>query len=76
VSKLCCDALAKEVREHRAFAGGGLYDGTLREPTGQIEQLEDGTWAVNGCCGGGCFVLEGLKFCPFCGAALPSKEVS
>jgi hypothetical protein len=22
---------------------------------------------INGCCGGGCFVIHGIKFCPFCG---------
>lgn len=23
--------------------------------------------SVNGCCGGGCFVLSDIHFCPFCG---------
>lgn len=26
------------------------------------------TWNVPGCCGGGCYVLVNLTFCPFCGA--------
>lgn len=27
-------------------------------------------WHLNGCCGGGCYVLENVKFCPFCGREL------
>lgn len=70
----CCEALAREVTEHKAFAGGGfLYSGIIDQPTGQIEQDEDGTWNVNGCCGGGCFVITGMRFCPFCGTPLPTK---
>ena len=68
----CCESFAKELREHQAFAGGGMYPAIL-QPTGQIEQDDDGTWNVNGCCGGGCFVITGMKFCPFCGARLPMK---
>jgi len=40
-------------------------------PDPQIEQSDDGTWAVNGCCGGGCYVLIDVRFCPFCGSAVP-----
>lgn len=36
----------------------------------QIEKHE-GIWYVNGCCGGGCSVLGGIEFCPFCGSKLP-----
>lgn len=32
--------------------------------------LEDG-WGIPGCCGGGCYVQQGLRFCPFCGQPLP-----
>jgi len=70
----CCEALAKEVGEHKAFAGGGSAYPAALHPTGQIEQAEDGSWNVNGCCGGGCYVLSKIKFCPFCGTALPRKE--
>lgn len=31
---------------------------------------EDGAWAVNGCCGGHCFVLWDITHCPFCGTRL------
>lgn len=70
----CCEALAKEVGEHKAFAGGGMMYPPGMSPTGQIEQDRDGSWNVNGCCGGGCYVLNEIKFCPFCGTALPRPD--
>lgn len=27
-------------------------------------------YCIRGCCGGGCWVIEGIKFCPFCGIKL------
>jgi hypothetical protein len=30
----------------------------------------DQTWSINGCCGGGCWVVTGMQFCPYCGAKL------
>lgn len=47
------------------------------------EKVEDGqveydtnadSWDVNGCCGGGCFVLVDLKYCPFCGQKLEAQS--
>lgn len=35
-----------------------------------IERIEDG-YAINGCCGGGCYVISGIRYCPFCGDKLP-----
>ncbi len=65
----CCERWKEEVGRLLAPVGGGLYGGAL--PTGQIEH--DGeAWNVNGCCGGGCYVLQDIKFCPFCGAAVPA----
>lgn len=70
----CCDNFAKETSRVHAFSGGGwAYVGAVDRPTGQIEQSDDGSWNVNGCCGGGCYVLIGMRFCPFCGTTLPSK---
>ena len=41
----------------------------------QIEHNpEAGSWDVYGCCGGQCFVLTDLKFCPWCGAPRTSAE--
>lgn len=70
----CCEAFVKEVDSHVAFVGGGsLYPNGLH-PTGQIERDDNGTWVVNGCCGGGCYVLTGIKFCPFCGTKLETES--
>lgn len=66
----CCEKFAKEVGEVGSFSGGGMLYPADQHPTGQIEMMDDGTWAVNGCCGGGCYVLTDLKFCPFCGAKI------
>jgi hypothetical protein len=42
----------------------------------QFERDEDGkTWNVNGCCGGGCFVVMGMKFCPYCGTELAGPKI-
>jgi hypothetical protein len=63
--------MAKETSRAHAFAGGGFMYPPELKPTAQIEQVDDGSWAVNGCCGGGCYVLTDVKFCPFCGTKLP-----
>ena len=71
----CCEALAKEVESHPPFAAGGFLYPPNCHPTGQIEYCEgNDSWNVNGCCGGGCYILENIKFCPFCGTRLPIKE--
>lgn len=31
---------------------------------------------VNGCCGGGCYVLTDLWFCPFCGREIEKLKVT
>lgn len=28
---------------------------------------EDATYSIPGCCGGGCYIIAGIMFCPFCG---------
>lgn len=33
-----------------------------------------GTWDVACCKSGCCVILEGLKFCPFCGTAFKRRE--
>jgi len=37
------------------------------------DQDSDGAWAIKGCCGG-CYVVIGMKFCPYCGTRLPELE--
>jgi hypothetical protein len=39
-----------------------------------IEKLTDGSWCVNGCCHGGCYVLQDIKYCPFCGTKLSQEK--
>lgn len=34
----------------------------------QVEKQEDGKFSVNGCCGGQCYVLTDIAYCPWCGA--------
>ena len=35
----------------------------------KVRMLDDG-YAIDGCCGGGCYVITGITFCPFCGERL------
>jgi len=55
----CCESLKNEMSRE-----GGDYP--------QIE-LVDGLLYVNGCCGGGCYVLTKLRYCPYCGYDVTSK---
>lgn len=56
----CC----KEMREHMKdseedrFQWGGIVPGN------------NGSWDVPGCCGGGCYILTDIKYCPWCGKSL------
>jgi len=76
--KHCCDKFAEEAGRVQAMAGGGLMYPDAMRPKAQFEPDGDGeTWNINGCCGGGCFVVTEMRFCPFCGAKLkhPSQCV-
>lgn len=68
----CCEEFAEEAGNLKALAGGGFMYPPGMRPKAQIEYAE-GEWHVNGCCGGGCYVLSDIKFCPFCGTKLPSR---
>ena len=73
VTQFCCEEFAAEAIAHKAFVGGGvLYPEDIRS-SGQVEQNSDGTWSVNGCCGGGCHVLSNLRYCPWCGTRTPNS---
>ena len=41
----------------------GQWERNVSEP---VQKLDDGL-AINGCCGGGCFVITKIEYCPFCG---------
>lgn len=66
--KHCCEDFAREAGELQAPVGGGLYPPSMR-PSAQFEWTGE-AWAINGCCGGGCYVVDKMTFCPFCGARL------
>lgn len=42
----------------------------VEQSSGEFEKNDAGEWCIGGCCGGGCYVVEKIKFCPFCGSAL------
>ena len=65
---ICCDKFGEKVREYK---GSGL--GYPVTPNAQFEWADD-AWAVNGCCGGGCYVVIGMKYCPYCGTELDNRE--
>lgn len=66
----CCEAFAKQAGYLQPPAGGGYMYPPSARPHAQFERDEDGTWNINGCCGGGCYVVEDMRFCPYCGASL------
>ena len=37
-------------------------------------EFSDNKWNINGCCHGGCFVVNDIRFCPFCGTELVLKK--
>ena len=53
----CCKEFEEQATDHEAYAGGGMM--YPDNPDTQFEKLDDGAWAINGCCGGGCFVVSG-----------------
>ena len=72
MSQFCCDAFANQASELQPpFGGGTLYPSV---PTAQFERGEDGSWNINGCCGGGCFVVTEMRYCPYCGTPLNFEE--
>lgn len=69
--KYCCDKFAEKASEIQAMVGGGSMYQQEAKPDAQFEPDEDGkTWNINGCCGGGCFVVTEMIYCPYCGSKL------
>ena len=67
----CCEAFKEEAKNLQPLVGGGLLYPTSLRPFAQFEPDQDGeTWNINGCCGGGCYVVNAMRFCPFCGTKL------
>ena len=70
--KICCKEFAKQMLDEPSLVGGGgLYPISARPDTQGEYDEKDKVWNVNGCCGGGCYVLQDLKFCPWCGKEVP-----
>ena len=62
----CC----KEFEDHT-----GTHNVGFEKPDSPHTKSYNGKWHVNGCCGGGCYVLEDIKFCPFCGKDLAPRYI-
>jgi hypothetical protein len=58
--KFCCEKFAK------------MYSDlpTPLRPNARFNRNDDGSWNINGCCVGGCYVVTEMKYCPYCGASL------
>jgi hypothetical protein len=69
MAEFCCDEFAEQAGRVKSMAGGGMMYPESERPNAQFE-CDDGEWCINGCCGGGCYVVTGMKFCPFCGTKL------
>ena len=54
---ICCDAMKD-------------YQGWTPRAHEGLERSSADSWSLNGCCGGGCFVMTKIRFCPFCGTML------
>lgn len=68
----CCDEWAKATGTVLSESATRIVAARLRPPADvQIEFIKG--WQVSGCCGGHCYVLSDLKFCPWCAAALPQE---
>lgn len=63
----CCEKFAEEAQDH---APSDMAPG--------VPQFvcSDGNWHIHGCCGGGCYVVTDMKFCPFCGTKLKAFAVA
>lgn len=44
------------------------------ESVNEKADLNEDGYAIYGCCGGGCYIIYKIKYCPFCGELL-IKEV-
>ena len=67
----CCAAFAEQAMKLQAAAGGGFMYPVGMRPNAQFEPDDkNDAWNINGCCGGGCFAVHDMRFCPYCGERL------
>ena len=74
MSEYCCERFRYYATHYEGGPFARYNYPPAEYPEAQIVLTSDGTWSVNGCCGGGCFVIEDMKYCPFCGCMLNEKE--
>jgi hypothetical protein len=71
LKKYCCTQFAEQAGKLQAPAGGVFAYPEYLRPSAQFEpDVMAGEWNINGCCGGGCFIVTQMKFCPYCGSKL------
>jgi len=61
IDDYCCADFAEQAERDEADVG-------------TFVRIQKGSWNINGCCGGGCFVVYDMIFCPFCGTYLEHIE--
>lgn len=66
----CCDKFKENAEVAKPMVGVIGVNPQEVNPTSQFERQDNGKWAINGCCGGGCYVVDEINFCPFCGTKL------
>lgn len=59
--KYCCEKFAAKVERFQFEDVAPLTE-------------EEAPWAINGCCGGGCYVVTGMRYCPYCGTKLQKQH--
>jgi len=67
MSDYCCDKFEEYATK---YEGKGMSMYPMPSPVSQFNLFDDGTWGIYGCCHGGCYVVQGMKYCPFCGVKL------
>ena len=68
--KPCCKQFAEQMLDKPSFVGSGLLYPDNPNTQGEYDE-EEKSWDINGCCGGGCYVLTDIKYCPWCGKQCP-----
>ena len=65
---MCCEKW-NEATGHMLSVGPSAigYGGSISNAQIECDETTH-LWNVNGCCGGHCYVLQDLRFCPWCGA--------
>lgn len=64
MSEHCCEHMDKAIEDR-------VFEVTLGGDKG-YRGKEDGYnhYNINGCCGGGCYVLSWIQYCPYCGSMI------